>query len=149
MDLNLHWQSGMKFNSEIRGHSTPIDAAMSVGGTNTAPTPKELVLTGVAGCSGMDAIAYLRKKKMEPLDFNIQTQAELTNTTPKYFSKIHLVYKFLGDSLDSAEVIKSVESSMTKYCGVSFMISKTCPITYDIELNNEKIFSGEAKFSVP
>lgn len=148
MDLNLHWNEGMRFTSQIRGHETPIDAALSVGGTNRAPTPKELVLTGVAGCSGMDAIAYLKKHKLIPLDFNVKTEAELTNTTPKYFSKIHLRYQFLGDNLDKDHVIKSVETSMTKYCGVSFMISKTCPITYDVELNGEKIFSGEARFSL-
>lgn len=148
MDLNLHWHSGMSFTSQIRGHETPIDAALSVGGTNRAPTPKELVLTGVAGCSAMDAIAYLRKYKIEPLGFDIKTEAELTNSTPKIFSKVHLRYQFMGDNLDKEKVIKSVETSMTKYCGVSLMISKSCPITYDVELNGEKIFSGEAKFNV-
>ena len=147
MDLNLHWNDGMRFTSEIRGHQTPIDAGLNVGGTNTAPTPKELVLTGVAGCSAMDAIAFLRKKKMLPLDLNIKTVADLTDTTPKYFSKIHLIYQFLGDQLERDLVIKSVETSMTKYCGVSYMISKTSPITYDIELNGEKIFSGISKFN--
>lgn len=147
MDLNLKWDSGMHFTSQIRGHETPIDAALNVvGGTNQAPSPKELVLTGLAGCSAMDAIAYLRKHNATPLDFNIKTEAEQTHTTPKYFSKVHLTYKFLGDSLEREIVIKSVETSMTKYCGVSYMISKTCPITYDIELNGEKIFSGIAKF---
>jgi putative redox protein len=148
MNLNLKWNSGMNFTSQIRGHETPIDAGLAVGGTNRAPTPKELVLTGVAGCSAMDAVVYLKKFHLEPLDFNVYTETELTNTTPKYFKKIHLIYKFLGDQLPKEKVINSVETSMTKYCGVSFMIGKACPITYDIELNGEKIFSGESKFSI-
>ena len=148
MEQILKWNSGMSFTADIRGHKTPIDAGLSVGGTNTAPTPKELVLTGIAGCSGMDAIVYLKKFNIVPLDLIIQTQAELTTTTPSYFNKIHVTYKFLGDSLPSDKVIKSVETSMTKYCGVSFIVSKTCPITYDVLLNSEKIFSGEAKFNL-
>lgn len=146
MDQNLKWNTGFNFTSQIRGHEVTIDAAMSVGGTNRGPTPKELVLTGIAGCSAMDAIAYLRKHKTEPLDLNIKTNAELTSTNPKHFTYVHLVYQFLGDNLSQEHVIKSVETSMTKYCGVSFMISKTCPITYSIELNGNKIFEGTAKF---
>jgi putative redox protein len=148
LDLNLKWNSNLNFTSQIRGHETPIDAGFSVGGTNLAPTPKELVLTGIAGCSAMDAITYLKKYKVTPLDLNIKTEAELTNTTPKYFSKVHLIYKFLGDHLDKEMVVKSVVTSMTKYCGVSYMISKTCPITYEIELNGNNIFSGKAKFDI-
>jgi putative redox protein len=148
MDQILKWNSGMSFTADIRGHKTPIDAGFAVGGTNTAPTPKELVLTGVAGCSGMDAIVYLKKFHLTPLDLIIKTEAELTEKAPSYFKKIHVTYKFLGDGLPVDKVIKAVETSMTKYCGVSFILSKTCPITYDILLNGEKIFSGEAKFNL-
>lgn len=148
MELNLKWHIGMNFTSEIRGHEVALDADFSVGGTNRGATPKELVLTGVAGCSAMDAIAYLKKYKLTPLDLNVKTEAELTNTTPKYFSKIHLVYIFLGTDLIEEKVIKSVETSMTKYCGVSYMISQTTPITYDVELNGKKIFSGLSSFSI-
>ena len=123
MEQNLKWLSGFNFTSEIRGHEVTIDADVSVGGTNLGPTPKELVLTGVAGCSAMDAIAYLKKYKLTPLDLNVKTEAELTNTIPKYFLKINLVYKFLGTELPEDKVIKSVETSMTRYCGVSYMIS--------------------------
>ncbi|MDO9182942.1 MAG: OsmC family protein, partial [Bacteriovorax sp.] len=113
-----------------------------------APTPKELVLTGIAGCSAMDAIAYLKKYQLTPLDLNVKTEAELTTTNPKYFSKIHLVYKFLGADLNQEKVIKSVETSMTKYCGVSYMLSKTAAITYDVELNGNVIFSGVSSFTI-
>lgn len=148
MEQNLKWHMGMNFTSQIRGHEVPIDAGLSVGGANRGPTPKELVLTGIAGCSAMDAITYLKKYKMTPLDLNVFTTAEQTKTTPAYFAKVHLVYKFLGSELTEEKVIKSVETSMTKYCGVSFMISKTAPITYDVELNGNKIFSGVSSFTI-
>lgn len=146
MDQNLKWNNGFNFTSQIRGHELTIDAALAVGGTNRGPTPKELLLTGIAGCSAMDSIAYLKKHKQDLLDLNIKTNAELTTTNPKHFTFVHLVYQFLGDNLNQDHVIKSIESSMTKYCGVSYMLSKTCPITYSIELNGTKIFDGIAKF---
>jgi putative redox protein len=146
MEQKLSWNTGFNFTSQIRGHELTIDAQLSVGGTNRGPTPKELVLTGIAGCSAMDAIVYLKKHKQELLDLNILTNAEQTTTNPKHFSYVHLVYQFLGDHLNKEHVIKSVETSMTKYCGVSYMISKTCPITYSIELNGIKIFDGNAIF---
>lgn len=148
MDQVLKWNSGMRFTANIRGHETLIDAGFSVGGTNTAPTPKELVLTGVAGCSAMDAIVYLKKFNLIPLSLNIETHAELTEKNPSYFKEIHLIYKFLGDNLPIEKVIKAVDTSMTKYCGVSYMIGKTSPITFDVELNGEKIFTGESKFNI-
>lgn len=148
MDLNLQWHMGLNFTSSVRGHEIEMDANYSVGGSNRGPTPKELVLAGLAGCSGMDAIAYLKKHNSHPLDFNIKTQAEQTKTTPQYFATIHLVYQFIGAELDLEMVVKSVETSMTRYCGVSYMLNKTTPITYDIELNGKKIFSGEAHFSL-
>lgn len=146
MEQKLKWNSGFNFTSQIRNHELNIDAQLAVGGTNRGPTPKELVLTGIAGCSAMDAIVYLKKHKQELLDLNIVTSAEQTTTNPKHFSYVHLIYQFLGDQLNHEHVIKSVETSMTKYCGVSYMISKTCPITYSIELNGIKIFDGTAKF---
>ncbi|MDO9181232.1 MAG: OsmC family protein [Bacteriovorax sp.] len=148
MDLNLKWHMGLNFTSQIRGHEVPIDAGFSIGGTDRGPTPKELVLTGIAGCSAMDAITYLKKYKMTPLDLNVETVGEQTDSTPKYFSKIHLKFKFLGTDLNEEKVIKSVETSMTKYCGVSYMLSKTAGITYDVELNGKTIFSGISSFSI-
>jgi putative redox protein len=147
MELNLKWNMGMNFTSQIRGHEVQIDADFPVGGTDRGPTPKELVLTGVAGCSGMDAITYLKKYKITPLSLNVLTVAEQTETTPKYFSKIHLIYKFLGTDLNEEKIINSVETSMSKYCGVSYMLVKTTPITYDVELNGKKIFTGTSSFN--
>lgn len=75
------------------------------------------------------------------------TEADLTHEVlPKRFEEVRVLYKLLGDHLPKDKVISAVEKSMTKYCGVSYMISRSCPIKYKIELNGENIFESEAKF---
>lgn len=147
MHSKLSWVNQMQFMANTRGHENILDATLQSGGLNKGPNPKEYVLQGIAGCTAMDAIFYLNKHKQVPLAFDIDIVADLTqNTTPTYFQEVRLKYIFMGDQLSKDKVIAAVEKSMTKYCGVSYMIVKCCPILYEIELNGEKIFEGQAKF---
>ncbi|MGZ3806618.1 MAG: OsmC family protein [Bacteriovorax sp.] len=147
MDAKIVWNSQLSFTGIVRGHETEMDATLASGGLNQGPTPKEILLDAMCACSGIDVIAILGKQKITPLAFEMNAHAEQTKTTPAYFSFIHVEYKFLGE-LDPKAVINSVHLSMTKYCGVSYMFNKVCPITYDIFLNGEKIHSDQAKFSI-
>ena len=147
MFSKLSWVSQMQFKSDTRGHENILDATLQSGGLNKGPNPKEYVLQGIAGCTAMDVVFYLNKYKEVPLSFDVEIDADLTEKTmPTYFKEVRLKYVLLGDQLSKDKVISAVEKSMTKYCGVSFMISKVAPIKYDVFLNGEKIFSGQAKF---
>lgn len=147
MESKLTWKNKMQFLAQTRGHENILDAKFEHGGLNQGPTPKELVLQAIAGCSGMDAIIYLKKYKFEPLSFDIQIEAIPTiDKKPSYFQEVRVKYNFLGDTLPKEKVIAAVETSMTKYCGVSFMIVQSCPIYYVVVLNGEQIFEGQSKF---
>lgn len=147
MESKLSWKNKMEFIANTRGHENILDAKLENGGLNKGANPKEYVLQGIAGCTAMDAIFYLNKYKIIPLAFDVEIVADVTkDTVPHYFKEVRLLYKFLGDNLPREKVIAAVEKSMTKYCGVSFMIAKCCPIKYKVELNGEFIFGGEAKF---
>jgi putative redox protein len=146
MKTKLTWNSLMQFETNTRGHSTIMDADMSSGGLNQGASPKEYVLQGLSGCTGMDVLYYLKKHKEELLSLEINTEADLTNTTPKYFAEVRVHFNFLGDKLNPEIVKSSVVKSMTKYCGVSYMISRVCPINYKIELNGTPLYEGQAKF---
>ena len=80
-----------------------------------------------------------------PDSFKVTAEAEKTTTTPSYFSKIHLQYLIDG-KVEKDNAVKAVTLSMTKYCGVSYMISQTTEISYDIILNGENVFTGFAEF---
>jgi putative redox protein len=145
MEANVHWNSKLSFTGYVRGHETPMDTTLANGSLNRGPNPKEMLLNSISACAGMDVASILEKNKEALLTLDINATATLTKTTPSYFSSIKLIFKLHGN-LKKESVINACELSMTKYCGVSYMLSKVCPITYDVLLNNEHIFSGESKF---
>lgn len=147
MEATVSWNTHLSFTGRTRGHETELDTVFKNGGLNRGPTPKEILLESMCACSGMDVIAILDKSKHLPLTFEMSAHAEQTKTTPAYFAFVKIIYKAMGDT-PANELIKAVDLSMTKYCGVSYMISKVCPITYDIFLNDQKVGSGEAKFNI-
>lgn len=146
MKSKVLWNTELSFTGIVRGHETQLDTTLANGSLNRGPSPKEMLLNAIGACAGMDIVSIFKKNKQDLLSLEIEASAELTNTTPSYFSKIHLVYKIFGE-VSSAEAIKSCDLSMTKYCGVSYMLLKTCPITYEVKLNNELISNGFSHFN--
>lgn len=115
-------------------------------GTDVAPTPKQLLVAGLCGCTGMDVVALLKKYK-QPLEA-FQIEAEATPTEgghPVVYKDIKLLFKLSGP-LDAAKALEAVALSQSKYCGVSAMVSKAVPITYVVELNGQRIGDGKADF---
>lgn len=145
MEANVKWNVKLSFTGNVRGHETQMDTTLANGSLNRGPSPKEMLLNSISACAGMDIVSILENHKEPILTLDINAKAEMTKTTPSYFANIHLIYKISGE-IKKESAIKACEASMTKYCGVSFMLSKVCPITYDVVLNGEKIFSGESKF---
>jgi len=128
-------KEGMAFDIEVEGHAWRIDAAPEFGGVNYGPPPKQMVLASLAGCSGMDVVAILRKMQM-PFDaFVVEVSGILTDEHPKVYSDIKIRYIFSGGGLDTAKIGKAVNLSLDKYCGVAAMLRKTAKITYEIVTN--------------
>lgn len=145
MEANVKWNAKLSFTGNVRGHETLMDTTLANGSLNRGPNPKEMLLNSVSACAGMDIVSILEKHNEKILTLDINTKAVMTKTTPAYFASIHMIYKITGEvQKDSA--IRACVASMTKYCGVSYMLGKACPITYDVLLNDEKIHSGESKF---
>lgn len=145
METNVKWNSKLSFTGFVRGHETQMDTTLANGSLNRGPSPKEMLLNSISACAGMDIVSILEKKKTNLLTLDIHAEAELTKTTPSYFSIINLTFKLSGD-LQKEDAIKACEASMTKYCGVSYMLGKACPIHYSVTLNGESIYAGESKF---
>ena len=127
------WLENMAFETEVSGHKIVVDADESVGGENRGPRPKPLVLSALAGCTGMDVIYVLKKMKIEPTHFAISVDGSLTEEHPKQYDKIHLIYEFRnGDDIDHKKVDTAVNLSQEKYCGVSALLKKGAEVTYEI-----------------
>ncbi len=129
------WEGDMAFDIELQGHHFIIDADETVGGHNRGPRPKPLVLSSLAGCTGMDVVYFLKKMRMEWDTFKLEVEGELSNGHPAVFNKIKIKYIFTGDNLDKNKIEKAVKLSQTKYCGVTAMLEKTADIEYEIILN--------------
>lgn len=148
MNSSLHWNGKMKFECETRGIKSSLDASPDHGGENSAPTPKELVLNAMMGCTAMDVVAMLTKMRQPLTSFDMKIEAEKNKDYPVHFIKAHLVFDLKGE-IDAEKAKKSIDSSLTKYCGVNYMISKVAKITFDLKLNDQLIYSGETKFTDP
>ena len=145
MKLQTTWIEKMKFVAEADHHQVEMDTQSPIG-SDTALSPKQLLLAGICGCTGMDVVALL-KKYSQPLEsFQVEVDAISTEgVQPAVFKSVSLRFKLKGE-LDATKVLESITLSQTKYCGVSAMIAKSVPITYTVELNGKPIGSGHADF---
>lgn len=122
--------SGMAFESEVDGHKIVFDN----GPEKIGPSPKPLLLSALAGCSGMDIVPILQKMRVEFSDLTIEVEGELTEDYPKIYHAIHMIYRIRMQHSDIDKLEKAIHLSMEKYCGVYAMLVKSSRISYTIEL---------------
>ncbi len=148
MKSSLSWLENMQFQCDTRGLITKMDATEEHGGQNTAPSPKELVLNAMMGCTAMDVVSILKKMRQEITEFKMDIEAEKTTEHPMHFKMAELIFMLKGN-IEPEKAIKAVDSSLTRYCGVNYMISKTCIITFKVILNDSVIKQGPVNFIEP
>jgi len=145
MKLSIEWKDKMQFTARADGHEAAMDTKAPFG-SDTALTPKQLMVAGICGCSAMDVVALLKKFRQEVKTFSVEADATPTKGVyPEIYTRIDLVFK-LGGQIEPAKALEAVELSQTKYCGVSAMVSKAVPIHYSVEVNGVPAGSGQAKF---
>ena len=98
--------------------------------------PKALMLSSLAGCSGLDVVSLLTKMQAEVEDFNIEVTAELTEEYPKFYNKVKVDYHFTDAELQPKKIQKAVNLSVTKYCGVMEMFRQFAEVEIEIHLHN-------------
>ena len=129
MDGKVVWKSGLSFAGLTgSGFTVPMDASADHGGANEGPRPMELVLLSLGGCTAMDVISILQKKRQEVTNFEILLHADRSSEHPKVFTDITVEFVVTGHNLDEEAVRRAVELSETKYCSVNAMLSKSAPI---------------------
>lgn len=129
MNIKAVWQGKMKFTSTNEEDVTVVmDAKKENGGEGQGQNPKELVLIGLAGCTGMDVIAILEKMRAMPESLHLEVEAELTEEHPKTFKKVHIKYIVKGD-VPEDKLEKAIQLSQERYCGISVMFRKAAELT--------------------
>jgi len=133
MDMSVKWKGGMEFESELpSGHSLTIDAKKESGGNNNGPRPTELILNGLAGCTGIDVVMILEKMNQELLDLEIDIESKRADEHPRRFTDIHIIYKLKGKNLDENKVERAIDLSEEKYCSASASLNANITSDYII-----------------
>ena len=130
--IELSWKGQMLFESVAPEGNVMIDASEEVGGQGKGLRPKAMMLTSLAGCSGMDVASLLKKMRAEVDDFKIEVVANLTEEHPKYYDKVHVIYRFYGSDFKKDKIEKSVNLSVDRYCGVMEMFRQFAEVTTEI-----------------
>jgi putative redox protein len=130
MDASVTWQKELEFSGTSEdGHGLTLGGSSDSGDRVDGFGPMELVLLGLAGCTGMDVISILQKKAQVVTAFAVEAHADRAREHPKVFTSIHLEYRITGNNLEGAAVARAIELSQTKYCPAFIMLSPTVPIT--------------------
>lgn len=121
----------MQFTAEAgSGHVVVMDAAEEHGGQDTGFRPMELLLVGLAGCTGMDVISILRKQRQEVVAYEVSVRGERATDHPKVFTNITVEHVVTGRHIDSAAVARAIELSQTRYCGAGTMLRQLARLTH-------------------
>ncbi|NIJ43652.1 putative redox protein [Wenyingzhuangia heitensis] len=119
--ISLNWKDGVHFESKGPGGNVPIDGSEEVGGQGKGLRPKALMLSALAGCSGIDVASLIKKMRIDVDTFDIDVEAELTEEHPKFYHKVWVNFNFYGDNLNQKKIEKAVTLSVDTYCGVMEM----------------------------
>ncbi|WP_338410141.1 OsmC family protein [uncultured Flavobacterium sp.] len=120
--ITTTWKGKMQFEStNPSGETLLINAGEENQGEGAGLRPKALMLSALAGCSGLDVASLIEKMKLEVDDFKIETTASLTQEHPKVYDQVTLEFHFYGSNLNEERLNRAVDLSVEKYCGVMEM----------------------------
>ncbi|MBD3218966.1 MAG: osmotically inducible protein OsmC [candidate division Zixibacteria bacterium] len=115
-------------------HWVDMDGPVEFGGHSAGSRPMELFLMSVGGCTAMDVISILLKKRVTLDDFQMEIDADRSEKHPKVFTAIRLHFIFIGKGIRPKDVERAIELSTEKYCPANAMLRKSVPISADYEI---------------
>ncbi len=135
MKARVKWVQDVMFVGESgSGHALVIDGAPEAGGRNMGFRPMELMLLGLGSCSAFDVMMILKRSREQVSDCVVELDGQRSETDPKVFTAVEMVYKVTGKNLDPKKVERAVNLSAEKYCSASKMFSMTAKMTHRIEI---------------
>ena len=138
MKARASWVEGMAFMGEAgSGHAVIMDGAPEYGGRNLGIRPMEMLLIGLAGCTGFDVVQILKKGRENVTGCEVEVEAERATEDPKVFTKIHISYRITGRGLSQAKAERAVTLSKEKYCSASIMLGATAEMSASLEVIDE------------
>jgi putative redox protein len=100
----------------------------------SAATPMELLLVALGGCTAVDVISILRKKREQVTDYRVEVRGTRREEHPRAFTRMEVRHIVRGRNVSEKAVAAAVELSETKYCSVAATLRPGVEIvtTYEI-----------------
>ncbi|MCD6167080.1 OsmC family protein [bacterium] len=137
MEIFLKQIQGISFAAKgDSNHWVVIDGNKRYGGSEAGTSPMELILIGLASCTGADVVSILSKRRVKLQDFAMRVRADRAEEHPKVFTKIHIEYYFYGE-VKQNDVEMAIDLSQQKYCSAVAMLKKTAEVTHSYYINQQ------------
>lgn len=125
----LDWTNNLQFVGRAEpGPAVVLDNPEGGSG----PTPMAMVLIGIAGCAGMDVVSILRKKRAPLTGMRIRVRGDRAETHPRRYTRIGIEFVVYGNGVKAADVERSIQLSVTKYCSAIASINSTVETRFRI-----------------
>ena len=146
MTATVRLETGMRFDAEAgSGHHVTLDAAEHDGGQNAGFRPMELLLVGLGGCTGMDVISILRKKRQLVTGYEVHVSGIRAEDHPMVFVEITVEHIITGQHIQPEAVARAIQLSEERYCGAGAMLGKVAHLTHTFRL----VEAAETRAVVP
>jgi putative redox protein len=116
------------------GHLILTDGNAEHGGREYGARPMELVLVGLAGCTGVDVISMLKKMRQDVTGYEVRVRDRRADEHPRRFTEIEVLHVVRGRNLDAAAVQRAVTLSAEKYCPASAALAAGCPVRHTAQV---------------
>ncbi len=135
MDAKVIWKKRMSFEgTSDSGFTVPLGTVPAVGGDDDGFRPLELIAIGLAGCTAMDVVSILTKKRQEIESFEVLVHAKRAEEHPKVFTHIVIEYIISGKDISEDAVKRAVQLSEEKYCPAQAMFRDVAPMELKITI---------------
>lgn len=139
MKLSVNWKGNMIFTgTSPSGFPMQMDSDADFGGTNAGIRPMEMLAFGLAGCTAMDVLSILQKKRQHVTQFEVRIDAPRSAEYPKVFTSAVITYVVTGRNVDETAVLRSIELTATKYCPAQIMLEQAFPMDLHYEIYEDE-----------
>jgi len=152
MQVEVSWKGRLSFDGKAEsGFTVPLGSSPEVGGDNDGFRPMELMALSLAGCTAMDVISILSKKRQAVSDFRVAVKTERADEHPKVFTHATIEYHVSGKGVQEEAVVRAIELSASRYCPAQAMLKPVLPIDliyfiYEVEADGSKKLVTEGKY---
>ncbi len=139
MKATVNWQNNMTFiGKSASGFPVQMDSDVSVGGDNNGVRPMEMLALSLAGCTAMDVISILKKKRQAVTQFEVRVDAPRAHEYPKVITSAVITYIVTGKNIDESALLRAIELAATKYCPAQIMLNQAFPMDLHYEIYEDE-----------